>query len=395
MAGKIFGSSLSAEMFLKNYWQKKPLLFKGAFPDFQDPLSPDELAGISMQEGVHARIVREKQGRKSWTLAKGPFDEELLRNMPEKDWTLLVSNLEQWADGAASILDHFPFIPHWRCDDLMASFAPVGGSVGPHTDSYDVFLIQGMGRRRWQIAEKYRPEIIDGVDLKVLKSFKSESEWVLESGDMLYLPPGVAHYGVALENCMTYSVGFRAPTVRMLAGNLLNISDSVLADSLATETLFQDPDLKLQSCPGEITAASVESIRTLLEPVLNDPKLLSRWFGTFMSFPNPGQPAFIPPKKRQTETLILAGLNKGKVIVRSDNIRTYYAQVGTRVAVFAGGQEHLADKSWLPFIKAISSARYCAAVKVLKTLPKTFGAGKKNDVSLVEWLFQHGAIYFD
>lgn len=395
MAENIFGSKFSAEQFLKKYWQKKPFLFRNAFPDFHNPLTPDELAGIAMQEGVHARIVREKEGKKSWTLRKGPFVEEHLRKMPDKDWTLLVSNLEQWTDEAAAILDHFPFIPHWRCDDLMASFAPVGGSVGPHTDSYDVFLIQGMGRRRWQIAENYRTELIEGIDLKILKSFQAETEWILAPGDMLYLPPGVAHFGVALENCMTYSVGFRAPTVRMLAGNLLNISDAILADSKATDEIYQDPGLKLQSCPGEIAPDSIENIRKSLQPVLNDPLVLARWFGTYMSFPNPGQPPFLPPKKQVSDAMIKAGLKKGKTLVRSDSIHTYYSVVGNRLAVFAGGHEYLADKSWLSFMKTVSATRYCDPVAVLKSLPRTFGSPKNKDESLPEWLFQSGAVYFD
>jgi 50S ribosomal protein L16 3-hydroxylase len=393
VADFLFGSKITAEQFLKKYWQKKPYLFRNAFPKFVDPLTPDELAGIAMEEGVHARLVREKEGKKSWTLKKGPFPEDLLRTLPKKDWTILVSNLEQWIDEAAAILDHFPFIPHWRCDDLMASFAPVGGTVGPHIDSYDVFLIQGLGKRRWQIADNPKPEFIDGIDLKVLKSFKADEEWVVESGDMLYLPPGVAHYGVALENCMTYSVGFRAPTSRMLAGNLLNISDELLDDANVGESFYEDPDLKLQSCPGEISADAVERVRKLLAPILDNPEIWARWFGSYMSFPNPGQEAAEGPSKPVTTAIINTGLKKGKSIGRSDTVRSYYTRCGENIAVFAGGQEYIADLSWLPFLKLIFSSRSLAAESLVK--PLAAGKADKERESLAEWLFNQSVLYFD
>jgi len=393
LAETIFGSNITAEQFLKKYWQKKPILFRKAFPDFIDPMTPDELAGIAMEEGVHARLIREKEGKKSWTVKKGPFAEDLLRKLPRKNWTILVSNLEQWSDDAAAILDHFPFIPHWRCDDLMASFAPVGGTVGPHTDSYDVFLIQGMGRRKWQIASDFKPDLIEGIDLKVLNAFKAENEWDLESGDMLYLPPGIAHFGVALENCMTYSVGFRAPTLRMLAGNLLNISDRLLEDANAGEQLYCDPGLTLQSCPGEISGDAVERVRKLLSPVLNNPEVFARWFGSYMSFPNPDQEAVQQPTKPITELAIKAALKKDKSIGRSDSVRSYYTIFGSKIAVFAGGQEYMADDSWLPFLKLIFASRHMAA----KPFAKVLDAGKSNKgkESLAEWLFNQSVLYFD
>jgi 50S ribosomal protein L16 3-hydroxylase len=384
----IFGSRLTAADFLRKHWQKKPCLFRGAFPGFQDPLSPDELASVAMQDGVHARLIREREGRKKWTLKKGPFAEKVLRTLPDREWTLLVSKLEHWSDDAARLLDHFPFIPHWRCDDLMASFAPVGGTVGPHVDSYDVFLIQGMGTRRWQIAETFDQTLIGDIPIKVLQHFSPEKEWVLEPGDMLYLPPGVAHYGVALENCMTYSVGFRAPSERMLAGNLLNISDSLLSASKATDRLYADPDLKLQDCPGEISPDAVRKVRKLLEPVLSDPELFARWFGTYLSFPDPGSaaaPAKISPAR------IESGLEKGRTLVRSDSIRFFYTPCGDGFAVFAAGQEFLAGKDALPLLRLLSAGRYTDGRMVKKARPKP----KPGAESLLHWLFATGAVYFD
>lgn len=386
---KIFGSRLTAAQFLKDYWQKKPVLFRGAFPNFQDPVDENELAAIAMEEGAHARLIREREGKKLWTLRKGPFDEQTLRTLPDRDWTLLVSKMEKWSDAAAKLLDEFSFVPHWRCDDLMASFAPVGGTVGPHVDSYDVFLIQGQGSRRWQIAERYKKDLVPDVAVKVLKNFEAEDEWILETGDMLYLPPGVAHYGVALENCMTWSVGFRAPSQRMLAGNLLNISDTLLNASKASDELYADPDLKLQSCPGEISPQAVHKVRAMLEPILNDQDLLARWFGTFLSFPDPGQ---VPERpKAVTTTRAVTALQKGRTLVRSDIVRLYYTRSGKKIAIFAGGEEYLADTTWLPFLKKVSARRFIPGAEVLSTLPKGFD---ETD-SVFLWLLRTGALYFD
>ncbi len=268
---------LKPAQFLRRHWQKKPLLVRGAFPAFADPLSPDELAGLAMEAFLPSRLVMERGGKKPWELRRGPFDDATLRKLPTSHWTLLVQEVDRVLPEAAAIVDRFDFVPGWRADDLMVSFAPTEGTVGPHVDSYDVFLIQGMGRRRWQIAERYDETLRKGVDLKILKSFVPKQEWILEPGDMLYLPPGVAHHGVALENCMTYSVGFRAPSHAGLLQGLYQLPEGAVRP-FETETLYRDAGRKPTTTPGGLDREDLERIREIVSAPLKDDDVLARWF---------------------------------------------------------------------------------------------------------------------
>lgn len=250
---------ISPAHFLKNHWQKKPLLVRGAFPHFRDPVTPDELAGLACAEDVESRLVMERGGRKPWQVLHGPQDPARLRRLPPSHWTLLVQGVDRRVPGVAALLESFRFIPDWRVDDVMVSFAPPRGSVGPHVDSYDVFLIQGKGRRRWRIDGGSAGECKPGLDLRILKKFRPTREWVLEAGDMLYLPPGVGHHGVALEDCLTYSVGFRAPG----AMDLLGAAVQKLAGQDLSDLRYRDPRLQ-PGRPGEIPPAVVKAMRSLL-----------------------------------------------------------------------------------------------------------------------------------
>jgi len=191
---------LTPERFLAEYWQKRPLLVRQAIPGFKSPLSADELAGLACEPEVESRLILEKGGSRPWQLEHGPFEEERFATLPESHWTLLVQRVNHWVPAVADLLDHFAFLPSWRLDDIMISYAADQGSVGPHTDQYDVFLLQGAGRRRWQIDASVTDEspLLDHPDLRILAQFHATDEWVLEPGDLLYLPPGLAHYGVAL-----------------------------------------------------------------------------------------------------------------------------------------------------------------------------------------------------
>ena len=193
--------------FLRDYWQKKPLLVRGAFPGFRDPISPDELAGLACEDGVESRIVREK-GKTPWEVTWGPHEESRFTKLPERGWTVLVQEVNRWVPEAALLLDCFAFIPNVRVDDVMVSYAVPGGNVGPHLDSYDVFLVQGQGKRRWKFHTKPTKdvELVPDLDLRVLARFRPDVDEVLEPGDMLYLPPGFAHHGVAVTPCLTYSI---------------------------------------------------------------------------------------------------------------------------------------------------------------------------------------------
>ncbi|HWS40323.1 MAG TPA: cupin domain-containing protein, partial [Arenimonas sp.] len=200
--------------FLAEYWQKKPLLIRQAFPGYQAPLSPEDLAGLACEQGPLSRLVSYERENDKWHLRNGPFDEDEFPALGHKDWTLLVQDMDKWDGDVGQLLEAFRFIPRWRIDDVMISFAVEGGSVGPHIDQYDVFLLQAQGHRQWQIEDqaRFEPAFREDSELKLLVEFTPTHTWDLAPGDMLYLPPGFAHHGVALDSCMTFSVGTRAPS---------------------------------------------------------------------------------------------------------------------------------------------------------------------------------------
>ena len=207
------GLQLDKKNFLSKYWQKKPCVIRKGFKSVDPIVSPDELAGMACEQEVESRILIQGAGERDWEVKYGAFDESVFAQMPESKWTLLIQGVEQWLPEAAELLGEFDFIPNWRVDDLMVSYAAPGGSVGPHIDHYDVFLIQGVGRREWQIGNKPLDEerFIPGLDVKILEEFAPDEKIILEPGDILYLPPRVAHHGVAMEDATTLSVGFRSP----------------------------------------------------------------------------------------------------------------------------------------------------------------------------------------
>ena len=208
------------ERFMRRHWQRRPLLLRGAIGRFEDPLSPGQVLTLAGSDAVSSRLVQ--RIGKRWTLEHGPFPSSRFKQLPRRDWTVLVQDTNHFAPRAARLLELFDFIPHARIDDVMVSYAVPGGGVGPHVDSYDVFLLQGHGTRRWQISRQVDHSFVPGLPLKVLARFEPDEEWVLEAGDMLYLPPGVAHHGVAMSECLTWSIGFRAPTDAELVEGFLD-----------------------------------------------------------------------------------------------------------------------------------------------------------------------------
>jgi 50S ribosomal protein L16 3-hydroxylase len=245
---------MSPARFLREHWQKKPLLVRGAFSAFRDPLTPDDLAGLACEPSALARIVVHEARRDRWNLRTGPFDTADFAHLPKRDWTLLVQDVDKWDADVAALLPRFSFLPRWRIDDVMVSYAVDGGSVGAHVDNYDVFLLQGLGRRRWRIStEPDAPKATrDDADIKLLRAFEATHEWILEPGDMLYLPPGVPHHGVAIGECMTYSVGMRAPSRAEL---LVDFAETFAAD-WPEELRFGDADLAPARGDGEIDEAA-------------------------------------------------------------------------------------------------------------------------------------------
>ncbi len=273
---------LSAQAFLQQHWQRKPLLVRGALPGYTSPVSPDELAGLSLETEVESRLVLREDDSGPWAVRHGPFADADFGVLPENDWTLLVQAVDLWVPQVRDLLTHFDFLPPWRFDDVMVSYAVEGGSVGPHFDEYDVFLLQVEGERCWQVGdiEDKDAALLTGTELRVLQDFEASHEWVLAPGDMLYLPPRVGHWGVAVNECLTYSIGFRAPTVSEL---LSDLAVELLAQE--RDVRYLDPPLRLDMASEEIAPEFVAQTKRLLQEALDDDALLGDWLARFMTQP--------------------------------------------------------------------------------------------------------------
>ena len=243
---------------MRRHWQREPLLLRGAFTALRDPLSPREVMALSGSPDAVSRLVV-RRGTK-WSVEHGPIPASRFKQLPRRDWTVLVQDTNHFSADAAALLEAFDFIPHARVDDVMVSYAVPGGGVGPHVDSYDVFLLQGRGRRRWQISRQRDHAFVPGVDLKILRRFKAEQEWILEAGDMLYLPPGIAHHGIAETECLTWSIGFRAPADAEIAAGFLDF----LHEKLSMHGRYADPGARPARHPAEIPAGMVSHVSDAL-----------------------------------------------------------------------------------------------------------------------------------
>jgi 50S ribosomal protein L16 3-hydroxylase len=269
-------------LFLREHWQKKALLIKNPWTSWGNPLEPDELAGLACEEDVESRLITRVGD--TWTLEHGPFPESRFGELGEKRWTLLVQAVDQLVPAVAALIEPFRFVPNWRIDDVMVSYAADEGGTGPHFDRYDVFLIQGLGKRRWRIGARCdrATELLPHDDLRLLAAFEAEDEWILEPGDILYVPPGIAHDGVAVgDGCMTYSIGFRAPS----SGELIaGWSDDLVGD-MQDDDRYADPDLRAQENPGEISAQAIARLHAMITGKMLDRDAFARWFGQYSSAP--------------------------------------------------------------------------------------------------------------
>ncbi|MGE4431426.1 MAG: cupin domain-containing protein [Sphingobium sp.] len=275
-------NDLDIERFLRDYWQKQPLLIKNPWASWVNPLEPDELAGLACEEGIEARLIQ--QNGDGWMLEHGSFPETRFGQLGKAPWTLLVQAVDHHVPDVAALIDPFRFVPNWRIDDVMVSYATDGAGVGPHFDQYDVFLIQGLGKRRWQVGGVCDSDtpLLPHDDLRLLAEFEPTGEWVLEPGDILYVPPRFAHNGVAVgDDCMTYSIGFRAPARSELIADWCDH----LMDELQDEDRYADPDLQAQDNPGEISAAALARLREMISGKLLDRDAFARWFGQYNSMP--------------------------------------------------------------------------------------------------------------
>lgn len=343
---------ITPSQFLADYWQKKPLLIKQAIPNFTGLLAPNELAGLACEDDVQARIISFKKDK--WSVKHSPFDETDFTKLPKTNWTLLVQNVNHYLPEAADLLALFSFIPHARLDDLMVSYAPKGSGIGAHVDSYDVFLLQGAGKRNWKISAQKELGMVENAPLKILQNFKAEQEWVLEAGDMLYLPPHIAHWGVSeSDNCMTYSIGFRAPKTQELAHEFLNyLQDNLAQDNIDAEGLYTDADLGLQKHPAEISTNMVTRVNGMLQKLTWDKQHVADFLGHYLTEPKLDV-VFTPARKISkaeftkqlaAKTLLLS--LKSQLLFTNDR---FYLN-GEKLVVPAEINEvikHLADKKYL------------------------------------------------
>ena len=329
---------MAPEVFLRDYWQKRPLLVRSAFPGFVSPITPEDLAGLACEEAALARVVLHDRKRDRWELRNGPFAEESFPKLPRKDWTLLVQDVDKWDMDVRALLGAFRFLPSWRLDDIMVSFAAPGGSVGAHVDQYDVFLLQAHGHRRWQIDSRPGAPTAfrDDVELKLLSEFTPDHDWVLGPGDMLYLPPGVPHHGVAEDACLTFSIGMRAPSQAEL---LLDFAEE-LAAAIPEEARYTDADLALPADPAEIDDDAFARVRAALASLQTlDDAALRRWFGRFITqYRSAGELA--RPPRAPTLEAAADTLAKGGRLLRHPHARHAWARDGKRAHLHANGQVH-------------------------------------------------------
>jgi 50S ribosomal protein L16 3-hydroxylase len=340
---RVLLDGLSAAEFLRDYWQRKPLLIRGAIPHFESPLDADELAGLACEEGIESRLVeahgRDSQGNERlWQVREGPFDATTFAELPEGDWSLLVQAVDHYVPEVAELLAAFDFLPRWRLDDIMVSYAPPGGSVGPHVDQYDVFLLQGSGKRRWQLGGRVANDapILEGIDLRILERFEvtADQDWSLEPGDMLYLPPGWAHHGVSQsDDCMTFSVGFRAPS----ADEAITSFADYLGEQLPASLRYADAGMTPPRDPAELDDAALARMRELILDTLDDPVQLAQWFGRVMTQPKYVDQLVVNEEPSDIEALV-ATLEDGEELIRSPGSRfAWRAQEDGQATLFADG----------------------------------------------------------
>ncbi|ANM30378.1 hypothetical protein ABI59_13560 [Acidobacteria bacterium Mor1] len=377
---------LSPREFLDQYWQKRPLVIRSAIPELQSPLSPEELAGLACEE-VEARLVRGNGTDKPWEYREGPFEAEDFTSLPERDWTLLVQGVDRLMPEVAELVAPFRFFPNWRLDDVMVSYAAPGGSVGPHVDQYDVFLLQGLGQRRWQVErEPVEEEVLrPDTELRVLARFAPDEEWVLEPGDMLYLPPGLAHHGTAVDRCMTFSVGFRAPDdLGLLAGYAENVMRS-----LDPTARYKDPDLEPRKDPGRLEANELERVRRSVRRFGREDRDVDRWFAAFISEPKPHEtPAPLDPPFDGEE--LLGRLGEGDPLLRSAVPHfVYIPRVRGGARMFVGGTEYELDADHAGFAQLVTGREPLGRETLSRWIDRSEARGVLLD------LVNRGFLYFE
>jgi 50S ribosomal protein L16 3-hydroxylase len=367
--------------FLRDHWQRQPLLIRGGWQGWTNPLSPDELAGLACEDGVEARLI--ELDAASLAAEDGPFPEKRFGKLGKAPWTLLVQAVDHYVPAVAALLEEFRFVPNWRIDDVMVSYASDGGGVGAHFDNYDVFLVQGLGQRRWQVGPRCddSTELLPHDNLRLLANFTPTDEWVLEPGDMLYVPPGFAHNGVAVgDDCMTYSIGFRAPARSELIGGWC---DAMLAE-LTDDDRYADPGLTAQANPGEITPSALAALQTLVLEKLGDPASFARWFGEHSSARKYPEIDW-SPEAPITAAELRAALAEGAALLRNPASRFAFVRGA------AGAVQLFVDGACFDCAGAVASVaeRLCAEDRVV------LGPDGEAALDLIRTLFNQGSLGFE
>ncbi|MCK8124542.1 cupin domain-containing protein [Pseudoalteromonas sp. 2CM39R] len=341
-------NSLTQEQFLAEYWQKKPLLIKQGFKDFADPIEPEELAGLAMEESIESRIVTNHSD--DWQAYHGPFEDFSL--LTEKHSTLLVQAVDHWHSDAAQLLEPFRFIPNWRIDDLMISYSTPGGGVGPHLDQYDVFIIQGEGKRHWRVGlpDANLKQFAQNKSLLQVEQFPAVIDCVLEPGDILYIPPGCPHEGYAVENALNYSVGFRAPNQRDL---LSQFADHLIDTELGNQR-YGDAELKLRSSKGELNQTEAEKVKQLMIAAINDDAVFKTWLGNSMSQPKHDMD-LAPLEEPYTLDDVNDLLNDEDVVFeRLGGTRAIYQVIDDKILLSINGVNYMHDLTDLELITKLT-----------------------------------------
>ena len=371
------------DVFLRDYLQKKTLLIRNPWPAWRNPLEPDELAGLACEEDVESRLI--VQARATWKVEHGPVAEARFGKLGKAPWTLLVQAVDHHVPEVAALVAPFRFVPNWRVDDVMVSYASDGGGVGPHFDQYDVFLVQGLGRRRWQIGGLCDDDtpLLPHDDLRLLAKFEAVEEWVLEPGDMLYVPPRVAHNGVAVgDDCMTYSIGFRAPARSEL---IAHYADHLLAE-LVDDDRYADPGLRVQGNAGEIMPAALDALHTMVTEKLADKAAFARWFGEYTSTPKYPDVDWGPEEPVSVEA-VRAMVAGGATLRRNPASRFAFVREGDAVMLFVDGEAYECAGEVAAFAEQLCAQDRFAVDAGL--------VGSADAAALLVTLFNQGSLDFD
>jgi 50S ribosomal protein L16 3-hydroxylase len=369
---------LDKETFLANYWQRKPLLIRQGIAGYSPPLGADELAGLALEEAVESRIIDYADER--WQLHHGPFSEQdFQRDTP---WTLLVQAVDHYIPEVAQLRQLVDFLPRWRVDDVMASYAVDGGSVGPHYDNYDVFLLQGEGTRRWRLGQFCDADtpLLPHDELRILRDFQCDQEYLLQPGDILYVPPGVAHWGVAEGECTTFSIGFRAPRVNDMVSRW---ADSLLQE-LEPELFYSDSNIEPVTRAGEIRPRDMERVIAQVQAAL-DQGTSNHWFGELVTEPR-YEAALDDEDLTEAQQLLAHGA--GTVYV-SPAARLAWQQEAAGIVIFANGESRLFAHGVLPTMIVLCEHNALAESALAQAL------SEPDTVALLEHLLGAGCLYVE